>query len=541
MIYFFSFITALFLSLVVIPPLMVLSRRVGLVDVPDARKVHMDPIPLCGGIAIAIGTLLPVLMWAPLDRTLASYVVGAAVIIVMGIWDDAKPLNYRWKFLGQLIAVGCVMYGGVVIEHLPFCGLDAAPLWLTLPVTVLFLIGVTNAVNLFDGLDGLAGGCIILSLSVIAVLSYQVDAVVGVLLALALMGGVCGFLRYNTHPASVFMGDAGSQFLGFTTAVLSILLIERFNPALNPGLPLLLLGLPLFDTLMVMVQRIAAGRSPFRPDRNHLHHKLMALGFRQVSAVSVIYGVQGVMVLTALALRYASDAAVLAAFFVIAAVIAIPLVTMQAIGWRAQAAPQTGAFVERRNLWLRRRTWLPDGSTAFLRIALSVTLILGALIPVPISSDFSVLTLGVAGFALATLIFYHRHKLVILRFAIYFSAAVVSFFLASWHEQQSWLGPFIAGYLALICVLLAVAIRVTRRDLFHVTPQDLLILFIAIAVPNLSGELAMQYNIGQIAIVFVVLLYTSEFLILRDVRGRWLLGGAAIVSLCAVGLRPLLI
>ncbi|TVS00091.1 MAG: undecaprenyl/decaprenyl-phosphate alpha-N-acetylglucosaminyl 1-phosphate transferase [Rhodospirillales bacterium] len=541
MIYFFSFITALFVSLVMIPPLMSLSRRVGLVDVPNARKVHMVDVPLCGGIAIAIGTLLPLLMWGPLDRTIASYIVGAAVIIVLGIWDDAKPLNYRWKFAGQLIAVGCVMYGGVVFNHLPFWGLDPAPLWLTVPITVLFLLGVTNAVNLFDGLDGLAGGCIILTLSVIAILAYEVDGFVSVLIALAAMGSVCGFLRYNTHPASVFMGDAGSQFLGFTAAVLSILLIERVHPALNPALPLLLLGLPLFDTLMVMAQRIAAGRSPFKPDRTHLHHKLLSLGFRQWEAVTLIYIVQGIMVGAALALRYASDAAVIVAFFLIAAIIAIPLYTLKAVGWRLHAPPNNnGAFVERRNLWLRRWTWLPEGSTAFVRYTLCATLLLGAMIPIPIATDFSVLALGAAGFSVAMLILYQRRRPVTLRFAVYLGAAVVAYLIASWHASLPGLGNYIAFYLAILCVSLAVAIRVTRRDLFSVTPQDLLILFIAVAVPNLSGDALAQYNVGQVAIVFVVLLYGSEFLMRRDERGRWLLSMSAILSLCIVGVRPLL-
>ena len=274
MTHFFSFVLTLFVTLVTIPVLMRIAGWLRLVDIPDARKVHAVAIPRCGGIAIALGTAVPVLMWVPLDRATTSYLVAARIIVGFGVWDDVKPLHYGWKLLGQALAVGVVMAGGVVIEHVPFFGLDPAPIWVSYPLTALFLLGVTNAVNLFDGLDGLAGGCVLLTLSALAALAYLGQGFPVTLIVVAIAGSIFGFLRYNTHPASVFMGDAGSQFLGFTTAVLMILLIERCDHALIPGLALLLLGLPRLDTCTVTVQRLWAGRSPFSADRNHLHHKL---------------------------------------------------------------------------------------------------------------------------------------------------------------------------------------------------------------------------------------------------------------------------
>lgn len=542
MMFFFSFLSALFVSLVIMPPLMRVSRHIGLVDVPNARKVHDIEIPVCGGIAIAVGTLLPVLMWSPLDRAMISYLVGAAVIVLMGIRDDAKPLDYKWKLVGQIVAVACVMSGSVAITHLPFFGLDAAPRWITLPVTFFFLLGVTNAVNLFDGLDGLAGGCVILSLSAIAVLSYQAgqDAAVLVLVALAVAGSICGFLRYNTHPATVFMGDAGSQFLGFTTAVLSILLTDRFHPALNPGLPLLLLGLPLLDTMVVITQRLAHGRSPFTADKNHIHHQLLGLGFRHLEAVSLIYLVQGAMVGTALYLRYASDIMVVTAFVAISALLLVPLYTLQAFGWRAHPPPPEGHVVERRNLWLRRRTWLPGVSTALLRYGVVTVLVVGACVPVPVSRDFSVLALGVAGFSLAASFVARTRSLAIFRLSVYVSAAMVAHLFVTWYGNDAVVGWVLATLLTMMSLLLIVAIRVTRRNLFAVMPQDLLVLFIAIVVPNLSGETHTQFNIGQVAVVFIVLLYCSEFLLRRDEEGRWIIQFGALLSLFVIGIRPLL-
>lgn len=543
MILFFSFLSALFISLVMIPPLMSGARRLGLVDIPNARKVHVTEIPLCGGIAIAVATLIPLLMWSHLDRSTASYVIGSLIIVMMGIRDDAKPLNYRWKLAGQIVAVACVMWGGVLIRHLPFFGLDAAPPWLTLPITVLFLLGVTNAVNLFDGLDGLAGGCVILTLSAIGILAYQAgsEAQVLVIIAVAVIGSICGFLRYNTHPATVFMGDAGSQFLGFTTAVLSILLIEKYHQALNPALPLLLLGLPVLDTLLVIVQRTAAGRSPFRPDRNHIHHKLMAVGFRQLEAVSIIYLVQGTMIAAGLLLRYSSDALVIGAFVIISASFLTPLVLLKTMGWQVRPEPVEGHFTERRNLWLRRWTWLPSASTRLVRYGVCILLIGGVFVPVPLSSDLSVLALGVAGFSLAASVLLRKRSMAIVRLSIYVSAAVVAHLLAAWYAGTTAVGWYLFAYLAVLSAILVVAIRVTRRDLFRVTPQDLLVLFIAIAVPNLSGETHVQFNVGRIAITFVVMLYASEFLLRRDKEGGWVLQAASLLSLGAIGVRPLLV
>lgn len=543
MIFFYSFLSALFVSLVLIPPLMSGSRRLGLVDIPNERKLHVAEIPLCGGIAIALATLLPVLMWVNLDRSTTSFVIGATIIVLMGIRDDAKPLDYRWKFAGQIAAVVAVMSGGTVIEHLPFCGLDPATTWLTLPITVLFLLGVTNAVNLFDGLDGLAGGCVILSLSAIAVLAY--DGGGGgdglVIIALAVIGSICGFLRYNTHPATVFMGDAGSQFLGFTSAVLSILLIEDYHRALNPALPILLLGLPILDTLLVIVQRLGRGRSPFAADRNHIHHKLLALGFRQLEAVSIVYVVQGAMIAAGLTLRYASDAAVIGAFVLISALFLVPVLVLGAVGWQVHPEPEEGLFVERRNLWLRRRVWLPGALTRILRYGVCALLIGGVFVPVPLSPDFSVLALGVAGFALTANVLLRKRSIAVLRLSIYVSAAVVAHLLASWYSQNAAIGWYLFFVFSLLSVILVLSIRVTRRDLFRVMPQDLLVLFIAIVVPNLSGETHDQFNVGRIAILFVVMLYASEFLLRRDEKGAWTLQAAALLGLGAIGIRPLLV
>lgn len=534
---FFSFVVALFVTLVAIPPLMRFSRQLRLMDEPAPRKIHAQAVPRCGGIAIAIGTILPILMWVPLDRTISSYLVGAAIILVFGVWDDISPLTYKWKFLGQSIAVIIVMQGGALIEHVPFFGFDPAPDYITYPLTVLFLLGITNAVNLFDGLDGLAGGCVLLTLSAIGVLAYESDGFPIVLIALAAMGSVFGFLRFNTHPASVFMGDAGSQFLGFTTAVLSILLLEEHHRALNAGLPLLLLGLPILDTLSVMTQRILVGHSPFAADRNHLHHKILGLAFTHYEAVCIIYIVQALMVCSALAFRYESDLLVSSVFVLICAFLTISLYMAKALGWRMRPDYPQGEFVEKRNLWLRQQTWLPAFAVKYVRYAVATFMVAGAFVPVRISTDLSVLALSVAGLSIAAAVLLRARSLILLRLSAYLATVVAAYLIASWDVDSVASSWVLGAYLLALTMVLILAIRVTRRDLFQVTPQDLLILFLALAVPNLSGNTLAQYQIGEVAIMLIVVFYASEFILTRDQSGYSIIRLGSLVSLGIIGVR----
>lgn len=537
MIAFFSFVVALFVTLVAIPPLMRFSRKLHLMDEPAPRKIHSRAVPRCGGIAIAIGTVLPILMWVPLNWTILSYLIGATTILSFGVWDDVSPLNYKWKFLGQSIAVIVAMQGGVVIQHVPFFGLDPAPSYVTYPLTVFFLLGITNAVNLFDGLDGLAGGCVLLTLSAIGVLAYESQGFPILVIALAAMGSVFGFLRFNTYPAFVFMGDAGSQFLGFTTAVLSILLLEEHYQALNAGLPLLLLGLPILDTLSVMTQRILARRSPFAADRNHLHHKILALAFTHYEAVCMVYIVQAVMVCSALAFRYESDSMVISVFALICAISMLSLHIAKAAGWRMRPDVPRGKFIEKRNLWLRKKTWLPGFAVKYVRYAVAGFMVAGAFVPVRISTDLSVLALSVAGLSIAAIVLLKSRSLILLRLSAYLATVIAAYLIASWEIDSSAPSWILSSYLLSLTFILLIAIRVTRRDLFQVTPQDLLILFLALAVPNLSRSTLAQYQVGEVSIMLIVVFYASEFILTRDNSGYHTIRLCSLLSLGTIGVR----
>tara|TARA_R110001592_G_C13192015_1_gene752951 strand:- start:25248 stop:26870 length:1623 start_codon:yes stop_codon:yes gene_type:complete len=308
MLYVACFVVAMLIAVLLIPILMKIALPLGLVDLPNERKVHLKQTPRIGGIAICLGSIIPMLLWIETSRELTAYFLSSSVILMFGIWDDRRELNYKIKFLGQITAIAIfVIYGGIYIQWLPFQDLSISPLWISLLLTFIALLGITNAVNLVDGLDGLAGGTSLLSLSAIGVLAYLSGDIFLILFTISLCGGIFGFLRFNTHPASIFMGDTGSQFLGFSIGVAAVLLTQKSNTALSPILPLIVLGLPILDTLTVMTHRIAKGKSPFSADKNHFHHRLMALGFLHYEAVIVIYLIQISLILFGIIFRYQSD------------------------------------------------------------------------------------------------------------------------------------------------------------------------------------------------------------------------------------------
>jgi len=301
-----SMMLSLFITMVLIPIFKRQAVRLQALDYPSARSVHTHPKPRIGGIAMAAGMLAPVLIWSPNDVFTRSVIIGAGVIVMVGFIDDQRNLNYKLKFAAQLLAASIVIFHGKLTIHslgmlLP-SGMDL-PNGLTVLLTLIVIVGVTNAINLSDGLDGLAGGIALLCFSCIAIVAYQSGQYTTALIAATVIGAIFAFLRFNTYPAVIFMGDAGSLLLGFLAVTLA-LDVSQSSETVSPLFPLLLLGFPILDTIRVMIERIAAGRSPFYADRNHFHHKLMALGFLHTEAVVIIYLLQAFLVAFAYLSRY---------------------------------------------------------------------------------------------------------------------------------------------------------------------------------------------------------------------------------------------
>jgi UDP-GlcNAc:undecaprenyl-phosphate GlcNAc-1-phosphate transferase len=310
---FFSFLSTALLVLL----FMKMASRLGIMlDQPNSRKVHKEPIPRTGGPAVMVGCLLPLLFLFKGDRIILGLCLGALCILAIGITDDLWNLNFKWKFVGQGFAATLALLISGIKFH------NFGQLWqgfpldlgsLSLLLGIFFLVATTNMINLSDGLDGLAGGICFLIFCAVGFLAYFQEDWRLVTLSLCTLGAIAGFLRYNAHPAVVFLGDTGSQFLGFT-AGLSMLLLTQVRTVYSPVIPLYLIGIPLIDTVIVIFERSRQGRPIFRADKNHIHHKLLRLGLRHSESVMVIYSLQLGMIIIAWTGRYADDVLLLLSF-----------------------------------------------------------------------------------------------------------------------------------------------------------------------------------------------------------------------------------
>ena len=330
-----AFAVAAVLSYFFTPPVKNFAHKVGAIDVPkDARRMHKKPIPRLGGLAIYGGFLCSILIFGQLDETMLCVLLGAAIIVALGIFDDVLALGAKLKFVVQIVAAAIpVCIGDLQIglftnlnplSDTPFVHLGI----LAVPATIIWIVGITNAVNLIDGLDGLAVGVSsIAAITMLAVALLTGNMPIAITMA-ALAGACIGFMPYNLNPAKIFMGDTGSTFLGYMLATVSIMGLFKFYAVISFAVPFLILGLPIFDTANAIIRRVAAGRSPMSPDRGHVHHKQIDIGFNQKQAVAILYAISATLGLTAVVLTSSGEVkaivlllAVLAAILVGACII----------------------------------------------------------------------------------------------------------------------------------------------------------------------------------------------------------------------------
>lgn len=278
-----------------------IGLKLGYFDQPGERKVHQKPIVRLGGIAISLATLIACLIaWLcgefdtlPPNQVLEFWGVfgGGFLFFLIGLSDDLSDLSPFTRLLMQLFVASLVWVAGVRVEFLPLPHIGLIPLgFLSLPITVIWLTGVVNAINWMDGLDGLASGISGISASILLILCLWLNEPSIAVIAAALTGSTIGFLRYNFNPAQIFMGDGGSYFIGFTLASLSVIGLMKTTAASLFFLPFLILAVPILDMSFVILARLSDGKSPFYPDKRHLHHRLLQLGFSQRLTVILIYG-----------------------------------------------------------------------------------------------------------------------------------------------------------------------------------------------------------------------------------------------------------
>ena len=319
-----AFVVAMVVSYLSTRPVMALAHKIGAVDVPkDDRRMHDHPIPRIGGLAIFLGFLVSYLIFGTLDPETRAILMGAVILICLGVVDDIVALSAKIKLVVQIIAAAIPACCGVSIEFLniPIGGPDNYLHFgaLSIPVTIIWIVGIANAVNLIDGLDGLAVGISsIASMVMLAIALLRSEAYVAVAMA-ALLGACLGFLPFNFNPARIFMGDTGALFLGYILATMSIQGLFKFYAIVSFAVPFLMLGLPIFDTAFAIIRRVAHGQSPFHADRGHVHHRLIDMGFDQKQAVTILYAISAVLGLLAVLLATSGESKII--FLALAAII----------------------------------------------------------------------------------------------------------------------------------------------------------------------------------------------------------------------------
>ncbi|MBB5324233.1 UDP-GlcNAc:undecaprenyl-phosphate GlcNAc-1-phosphate transferase [Anoxybacillus tepidamans] len=282
---------ASFLTVIVVTPLVIkFAIKIGAIDKPNERKVHTRIMPRLGGLAIFIGVIVGYFVGGVYHEQVTGITVGAILIVLIGMLDDLYELSPKVKFLGQLVVAGLVVASGLKVELLtiPFIGKFDVGLW-SYPITVFWIVGITNAINLIDGLDGLSAGISAIGVATIAVLAGMADKVLIFTLSLIILGSIIGFLFYNFHPAKIFMGDTGALFLGYAISVLSLLGLYKSVTLFSFVVPVIILGVPIFDTTFAIIRRIVNKKPISAPDKSHLHHRLLALGFSHRNTVLLIY------------------------------------------------------------------------------------------------------------------------------------------------------------------------------------------------------------------------------------------------------------
>ena len=320
-----ALLLALIVSFLATPLVRRLAFKIGAVDVPrDSRRMHDHPIPRLGGLAIFLGFLVSVLAYAEIDIEMQGILIGAVIIVVLGIADDIHSLPAKFKFVVQIIAALCAALHGVAIEVINNPNIFSDnEYWVLggwgIPISVIWIVAITNAVNFIDGLDGLADGISTIGALTMLILAlilgeHEISLVCG-----ALVVACVGFLPYNLNPARIFMGDTGSTFLGFILACVSIQGLFKYYAVISFLVPFIILGLPIFDTASAIIRRLLKGQSPMVADRSHIHHKLIDMGLNQKQAVSTLYSVSGVLGLSAVLLATSGGAKT--ALFILALVI----------------------------------------------------------------------------------------------------------------------------------------------------------------------------------------------------------------------------
>lgn len=326
--YIIPFLAAFILTFIQMPFTIKIAKKKGFLDVPkDERRVHKKPIPVGGGIAMVISVSILMVYFLPINKNLIMALIASLIIAISGLYDDKEGLSPKLKFLFQILAAVILIIGGMKIEFFtnPFDSHDALLILniLSIPVTIFWVCGITNTINLIDGLDGLASGVSMICAISMFLITYKMGRY-DVSLICALVAGAClGFLPFNFNPAKIFMGDTGALYLGFMLSYISISGFLKQAAILMIFVPVLILGVPVFDTAFAMVRRKLSGKSMVEADKGHLHHRLLKMGLNQRQTVVILYSISAIFgVLANLISRFHSSIALVISIGVLLIIIA---------------------------------------------------------------------------------------------------------------------------------------------------------------------------------------------------------------------------
>ncbi len=533
--FFLVAMTAMVATLLLVPSIKRLARVTGAMDEPCERKVHTSIIPRMGGLAMFFGSLLTFLIYLEGFEHFRGIFLGMVIMVVIGILDDSIGLAPRFKLLGQVVAASAAMFlsdvnidflGGVMGTHYNLGFLSG-------PLTLLWIVGITNAINLSDGLDGLAGGISLIAFTCFGFLAYQRADIESFTLCLVLTGSILGFLRYNTHPAEIFMGDTGSLFLGYCLGTLSIAGNFKSVTAMTLITPVLVLLVPIADTLWAIIRRVRQGRSPFSADKHHFHHKLLNKGMNQEQTVSVLYAVSVALAITAVALANTSNFK-----FVLVPILAVSLVLFlaQILGFADVAQ------------WARRVSnclegWLPSHIQPLLTRAAMTLIHFGValyLVGFMVGLPLVPINVLIAAIAITVLVLYlvisttrSQAATSFMFFSLFFLAAVV---VMTVHYLQDHQGRLLVGLLsleplafALLALGLFGKLFVKRpTEIFLSQPLEFVIFLVLVFIAIVPAQIREQYHLVPYTLRTFLL-----FLAMKLIAVNWSERSQAELSLAA--------
>jgi len=535
---FYIFVTALFLSLLMVPAIRKWALDTGAIDYPGDRRVHVRPVPSVGGVAIFIPFLFSVLVYFDMNREVRGILAGSLLIFFTGLIDDLYTLSPKQKLAGQF--AGCLV--AVLVGHLYLTNLGdifgGGPL--VLPVlaggafALFALVGVVNAVNLIDGLDGLAGGLSVISLLAFFWLGFKDLNYSALALAAGLSGALLGFLKYNAYPAKIFMGDTGSQVVGFVLGAIAIILTQDPHGTVKAVVPLMILSVPISDTLVVMLNRIRKGHHPLAPDRTHLHHNILKLGLGHALTVWLIYALSLFWTLTALVFRNSEDYYLFGGLLLGTLAIHLLLRTLMKNenNYQNVFKQLSGGSQE---LQLHSFSTQFDRSVSFLMV---VCLVLYVLTSVLVGEGFSsqgLPALGAVGVIVSLILMYSDKNQAILSYPLMLAPVLlINYQVERWGDEVVWHSISIAQMTNAIFVFLALLLAV--KFLLLKSPDtildftlELIIFAMGLTLAIVPSDIDLTYHLSGLISKGIVIFLSLRLLYLK--KSKKLLLASALLNL----------